>query len=155
MSNEFLNAPGWEAVRRRMISLLPMIPPKECLCPDAIFEAASKGSVPIASVMLYNPWRSTPEGRGETAFEDYENVELFDEVFADYPPVPGPLWFIPDDCWFECREPYMVEGARLRDFVATCDCCMTQDVLFVWCESPRVTVIHHEGMFFHLNVTPM
>jgi hypothetical protein len=121
------------------------------MTPDPILEAASEAGVPIESAFLYNPWRRHPEGQGVKAFEEYDKIELFDAVFAGRPPTPGPLWFIPDDC-FGSREPYLVRGERLREFVASCPCSLNHDVLFIWCESPRVTLIHHEGGFFHMNI---
>jgi hypothetical protein len=121
------------------------------MLPDLILQAADEVGAVVDSVLLYNPWRSHPEGRGAKAFEEYDKLELFDVVFAERSPTPGPLWFIPDDC-FGSREPYLVRGEQLRDFVASCPCSLSHDVLFIWCESPRVTVIHHEGGFFHLIV---
>lgn len=79
-------------------------------------------------------------------------MELFDEVFAEHPPTPGPLWLIPDEC-FGQREPYLVAGENLREFVDANRCDLHHDVLFIWQRSPRVSLIHHEGGFFHVVVS--
>lgn len=144
---------GWTAAHARLLAILPnareTIPVPYNLLPDGVLEAAKDAGVPIESVLLFNPWRSNPEGRGAKAFKDYDRLELFDVVFAERPLTDGPLWFIPDDC-FGSREPFLVHGEQLREFVASCPCYLNDDVLFIWCESPRVTVIHHEGAFFHI-----
>jgi hypothetical protein len=149
--NPLYQQPGWTAAHARLVALFPHAPidaPYNML-PDSIFEAAEEVGALVDSVLLYNPWRGNPEGRGTKAFNKYSKLELFDVVFAERPPTPGPLWFIPNEC-FGHREPYLVHGEQLRDFVASCPCSLCHDVLFIWCDSPRVTVIHHEGGFFHL-----
>jgi hypothetical protein len=100
---------------------------------------------------MYNPWRANPAGRGSKSWESYSTLELFDVVFGEHQPTPGPLWFIPDNC-FGRREPYSVLGEQLREFVAANACDLHHDVLFIWEQSPRVSMIHHEGGFFHIKV---
>jgi hypothetical protein len=154
--NPLYQQPGWTAVHARLLALFPhartTIPAPFDMLPDPILEAADQVDALADSVLLDNPWRSHLEGRGTKAFEEYDKLELFDVVFAERPPTPGPLWFIPDDC-FGSREPYLVRGEQLREFVASCPCSLSHDVLFIWCVSARVTVIHHEGGFFHLLVS--
>jgi hypothetical protein len=146
--------PGWTAAHSRLLTIFPnaqaAIAAPYSMTPDRILEAADAVGAVSDSVLLYNPWRGAPEGRGNKPFEEYENLELFDVVFGEKSPSPGPLWFIPDDCFSNRREPYLMHGEQLRDSIASCPCSLIQDVLFIWCECPRVTVIHHEGGYFHL-----
>jgi hypothetical protein len=148
---------GWTAAHTRLLEILPnartRIDAPFCMLPDPILEEADKIDALLNSVILLNSWRGDPSGFGDKDFENYENLELFDLVFAERPPAPGPLWFVPDNC-FGSHEPYLVFGEHLRTFVAACRCQLTQDTLFIWCETPRIAVIHHSGAFFHItNVT--
>lgn len=151
--NPLYRQPGWVAAHARLLALLPearerIAGPYDML-PDPILEAATAAGALVESVLLRNPWRGSPAGRGSKSWERYDTLELFDVVFAENPPTPGPLWFIPDECFGE-REPYSVAGEQLREFVAGCD--LHCDVLFVWERSPRVSLIHHEGGFFHVVI---
>jgi hypothetical protein len=153
--NPIWQQPGWVAAHARLLELLPAarerIDAPYRMSPDPILESATAAGVRIDSILIYNPWRGDPAGRGTKAWEEYEKVELFDEVFRDHPPAPGPLWFIPDVCFSRRVEPYSANGESLREFVAGCRCDLTDDALFIWAEAPRVTVIHHAGGFFHLT----
>jgi hypothetical protein len=145
---------AWKAAHARLHALFP-----ECrdsltryssLNPDPIYEAAELNEVPIQSVLIYNPWRGNPEGIGVKPYDQYGTLELFDLVFAEWPPTPGPLWFICDNC-ARRRSIYLVLGEHLREFVETSPCEFDLDVVFIWCDTPRVTLIHHEGAFFHIG----
>lgn len=145
--------PNWVAAYARLIGLLPdvaeTIPTPGGMAPDPILEAATAAGVLVEAVRMYNPWRADPAGRGVKQWESYSKLELFDMVFADLPVTFGPLWFIPQDC-FGSREPYSVSGEWLREFINECPCSMNLDVLFIWEQSPRVSVIHHAGGFYHI-----
>ncbi|MBP3957450.1 hypothetical protein J8F10_19560 [Gemmata sp. G18] len=118
--------------------------------PDAITSAATQLCIPFDFVLLRNPWRSNPAGKGTKAFEDLSEAELFDSVFEEHPPAPGPLWFMPDDCFDFRREPYLARGESLREFALNGPCSLHHDVLFIWTETPRVSLIHHEGCYTHI-----
>jgi hypothetical protein len=152
--NPLFRQPGWVAAHARLLALLPAarerIPAPYDMIPDEICSAAKAAGVPYEWVLLRNPWRANPKGSGNRSFEEYANLDLFDVVFAAHPPTPGPMWFIPDDCFIYQREPYLVAGEALREFLADCPCSLTHDVLFIWAEAPRVSLIHHEGGFTHL-----
>jgi hypothetical protein len=152
--NPLYRQPGWVAAHARLLALLPeareTVAAPYSLTPDLILKAATAAGCPVESVLVYNPWRGNPAGRGSKPWEQYGKLELFDAAFADRPPTPGPLWFIPDGC-FGRREPYRVTGSELREFVNECPYSLHDDVLFIWEESPRVSVIHHEGAFFHIT----
>ncbi len=120
------------------------------MCPDPNCAAAQQLGVPLNFDLFPNPWRGNPAGEGTTSFEELTKLELFDRVFESHPTTSGPLWFIPDDCFWARREPYLTSGEVLREFVAGCPCSLHHDVLFIWCESPRVSLIHHEGGYAHI-----
>ena len=151
--NPLYQQPNWVAAHARLIDLLPdaaeTIPTPDGMAPDPILEAAAAAGVLVESVRMYNPWRADPAGRGVMPWENYSKLELFDIVFADLPVACGPLWFIPDLC-FGSREPYSVSGDGLREFVDECPCSLNLDALFIWEQSPRVSVIHHAGGFYHI-----
>ncbi|MEG4531151.1 hypothetical protein [Microcoleus sp. D2_18a_D3] len=153
--NPLYRQPGWVAAHARLLALLPdageQITAPYAMTPDPILGAATVANVLVESVLLYNPWRSNPAGRGVKSWESYGTLELYDVVFGEHLPTPGPLWFIPDDC-FGSREPYSLLGEQLWEFVAGNPCDLHQDVLFIWEQSPRVSLIHHEGGFFHIVV---
>jgi hypothetical protein len=153
--NPLYRQPGWVAAHARLLTLLPnaveRVTAPYSMTPDPILEAATAAGVPFESILLYNPWRGNSAGRGSKPWESYDTLELFDTVFAEHPPTPGPLWFIPDDC-FGNREPYSVSGERLRELVAANTFDLHHDVLFIWQQSPRVSLIHHEGAFFNIVV---
>ncbi|MDY3561049.1 hypothetical protein R5W23_002308 [Gemmata sp. JC673] len=118
--------------------------------PDSITAAATRAGLPFDFVLFYNPWRAAPEGKGKKPFEELSKAELFDSVFEDHPPTPGPLWYLPDDCFWSRREPYLTSGETLREFVMGCRGDLAQDALFIWTETPRVSLIHHEGGYTHI-----
>ena len=149
--------PDLAAAHARLLALLPnargrITAPKN-MTPDAILEAAEEAGALAESVRLPYSWRTTPasQGTGTKDWEDYETLDLFDVVFRKHPPVPGPVWFITDDCYFR-GPPYSVQGDELRKFVAAERCDLHGDVLFIWQRSPRISVIHHEGLFYHIVV---
>jgi hypothetical protein len=147
--------PGWVAAHARLLALLPgvrgRITAPYGMVPDPILAAVTAAGVPYEFVLLRNPWRANPIGIGDRSFEEYGNLDLFDLVFRAHAPTPGPVWFIPDVC-FGKREPYLVAGEALREFIADCPCSLTEDVLFIWAETPRLSLIHHEGGFAHLFI---
>jgi hypothetical protein len=153
--NPLYRQSGWVAAHARLLAFLPgvrgRISAPYGMVPDPIIEAATAAGVLHEFVLLRNPWRANPKGIGDRSFEEYSNLDLFDLVFGAHPPTPGPVWFIPDAC-FGKREPYLVAGEALRGFIADCPCSLTEDVLFIWAEAPRVSLIHHEGGFTHLFI---
>lgn len=148
--------PGWVAAHARLLALLPnareRIAAPYNMVPDPIWVAADAAGAVVESVLVYNPWRGNPDGCGSKAWEEYDRLELFDLVFTANPPTLGPLWVVTDDC-FGRREPYTVAGERLREFVAESGCDLLDDVLFIWEQSPRVSLTHHEGAFVHIVTT--
>lgn len=156
MQNPQYQKPSWIDAHNRLLTLFPHareVISRPCfMTPDKILEAATQADIPFESVLIQNVWRSNPEGYGDKEFEDYENLELFDLVFSARPPTSGMLWFIPDECFFDNYEPFLVQGEQLREFVSSFQPQMNQDVLMIWRESLRVTLIHHEGAFFHIFV---
>jgi hypothetical protein len=146
---------AWAAAYRRLVERLPLTPAlidgPAAMVVDAVLEVAEASGVPFTSVLMYNPWRAVPEGRGTKSWEDYTDEEAFDATFADAPPAPGPLWFI---LRRQESEPIVVgEGQSLREVALASGCDLRDDTIFLWCELPLITVIHHEGMFCHVDVS--
>ena len=143
------NRPGWVAVQKRMQALFSATPTPG-LSPDAITRAASEAGIAFDFVLLLNPWRTSPEGKGAVVFEELTAEALFDSVFEEHPPTPGPVWFVPHDLLFHLDEPYYVTGETLRSFVTERRHLLPEDVLFIWQEAPRLSLIHHEGGYTHI-----
>jgi hypothetical protein len=141
--------PSWVAVKERLRVLFPETPELD-LSADAMTNAATMAGVPFDFVLLRNPWRVNPTGKGATCFEELTEQALFDSVFEEHPPTPGPVWFVPHDLLFQLDEPYLLTGEALREFATTSRHTLVQDVLFIWTESPRVSLIHHEGCYTHI-----
>jgi hypothetical protein len=141
--------PGWVAAEARLRSLFPRIT-DAVFGPDGITRAAMQAGIPFDFVLLPSPWRAKAAGKGSKTFEELTKVELFDSIFEEHPPAPGPVWFLPDDCFWSRREPYLTRGEVLREFVGDCPCSLHHDVLFIWCDTPRVSLIHHEGGYTHI-----
>lgn|GEM_PF-4861390 len=143
--------PDLIAAHAQLLALLPntrrRITAPSDMTVDRIWESASEAGALVESVMLPNPWRSTPAGQGRKDWEDYGTLELFDVVFRKHPPVPGPVWVIGCGLFL-----YSVQGEQLREFVAARQCDLHDDVLFIWQQSPRISLIHHEGAFVHIVV---
>jgi hypothetical protein len=140
---------GWLAVKERLRTLFPTTPDLD-LSADALTQAATTAGVSFDFVLLRNPWRADPKGKGTISFEELAEEALFDSVFEEHPPAPGPVWFVPHDLLFELDEPYLVTGETLRTVVTTSRHSLVQDVLFIWTETPRVSLIHHEGGYAHI-----
>jgi hypothetical protein len=85
--------PGWTEAHARLLAIFPnaqaTITAPYSMIPDPILRAAQEVGALADSVLLYNPWRSDPKGRGTKAFEEYDKLELFDVVFAERPRTPG------------------------------------------------------------------
>jgi len=143
--------PDLIAAHARLLALLPnarqrIRVPSE-ITPDRILEAAEEAQAATESVLLPYSWRfSNPSGQGTKDFEDYGTLELFDEVFAKHPPLAGPVWLLIDG------HPILLQDEQLREIIATERCDLTCDALFIWQLHPRISLIHHEGLFCHIMV---
>ncbi len=146
--------PGWIAVRQRVSELLPAgarhLPDPSTLTPDNLCAAAEETGATFQFVSLPSSWRDST--CGQPHWEEWGRLELYDEVFGQLPPAPGELWFVPPECLRRDVEPYLVRGDELRTHVATRPFFVFDgDALFVWTESPRITVFHHEGGYAHID----
>ena len=57
--------------------------------PNAAVKAAKAAGAFVESVLIFNPWRANPEGRGSKPWEGYTTLELFDAMFKGWPPTAG------------------------------------------------------------------
>ena len=152
--------PGWLAAHARVVELLHtaeerIASPAE-LGPDAICDAATAAQLDYDFVLLPNPWRQSPATKHSPMaqgkpWDSWSNETLFDIVFEEHPPSPDPLWLVLDDCFGE-REPHLVSGGQLREFAASYGSSLSVDVLFIWCRSRRISIIHHEGGYAHIFI---
>ncbi|MFO0605969.1 MAG: hypothetical protein U0324_22480 [Polyangiales bacterium] len=152
--NPLYALPAWVAAHTRLLALLPnaaeAIPNPARMAPDPIVSAARAAGAVLDTIPIDNPWRANPTGRGTKPWESYSAHELFDAMFEAHPVSPGPLWFIPDEC-FGRQEPYVVTGEQLREAFAQCRASLHLDMLFIWAESPRISIVHHVGCFVHIT----
>ena len=157
--NPRYHLPSWVESHARLLELLPTgrvtMPAPYNMVPDGIIAAARESN-----------WSVTSHRIRMLSLEDYEDDEkVFDYVFAKFPLTPGPLWFIPHTCFRSGKvphsdeqyrgEPYLMNTADLRSLVGVCPCQLTNaDTLFIWCDVPRIMVIHHEDWIFDLTLPP-
>lgn len=146
---------NWVAAYTRLLDLIPgaeqVISAPCYIQPDAIVRAATAAGIVYESRTIYNPWRRHPEGLGTQSWEDYSDTEVLDTLLTEFPFASDPFWLISDDC-FQEHGPYLTDKERLRDFDGEFRSGFHMDTIFIWCESPRITVIHHEGWLFNIIV---
>lgn len=164
--------PSWVAVHARLLELIPgaaaTIRAPYGMSLSGIWKVATEAGLIWESRAIYNPWREDMNGIGTKTWEDYEDEEVIDVLFREFPLTPGPLWFIPDDCFCEGErrfpsgapysdEPYRIEAEELRAMLtASRDARVatpSADTVLLWCDSPRIAMIDHEGGIYNLVVS--
>ena len=155
---------GWYAPYARLKELLPV--EGVGFSPFSILDAAETLGIPFEQRTVYNPWRTHTEGIGDKSWDDYQDADVFELLFGEFPLTPGALWFIPDDCFYTGNrhdtgepyrnEPYLLDASELRELVYeylgkwNWGGQLNVDTIFLWRDTPRITLIHHEGWLYNL-----
>ena len=147
-------SPEWLGAYTRLRELLPTAG----FSSDGIIAAAEKSGTPFELRTVYNSSRTHKAGIGTKCWEDYDDDEVYELLFHEFPLTPGMLWFIPHDTFFpgnDRREPYLLDASELHDLVHdypgkwNWGGQLNADTIFLWRDTPRITVIHHEGWLFN------
>lgn len=173
--NPLWKLPNWVGAYTRLLELLPAAH-ATILTPgymglDRIWDAAKKSGFSwetraIAGDTLW--WQHDMAGSlGTKCWDEYEDEEVLDLIFGEFPLTPGPVWFIPDDCFYGQDRlsptgrpytdgPFYMQAEELREFVAESRDYLiarpSSDTVFIWCESPRIIMTNHDGWLQNLII---
>jgi len=143
--------PGWRRAYEAVWSLLPITREhitqgRSCITPAVVLHYAER-SGRIIQRGIVPRWEEHDCGPGL-----YTKTELFERIFADVPAFVGEVILIIDECFpITTREPFFGRGESLGKFLAEVPFVFNGDTVFIWPESRRISVFHHEGIFAHID----
>jgi hypothetical protein len=98
------------------------------------------------------------EVRELPGWEDLQDIEILDRIYAGLPPLIGPVIVVTDRAFSPGESPIRLEAERLREFVAgyftaAGECFFDGgDVIILATDARRLTILHHEGVFVHWDL---
>jgi hypothetical protein len=119
--------------------------PGSSIMPDRISDAARTLNIEVRFVRIPQ-WEIQ-----ETGVDVYSKLELFDLMFSGVEIPASELIFIPD--FILPGKALRYSGGQLREAIARLPHFVFDlDAIFLWPESRRISVFHHGGGFFHVQL---
>ncbi len=143
---------AWVAVHLRIVELIPaaqeVITGPHLLSPDRVIDAAERDSrLEVHTRVFPNALRDAVALADEWTV--WGDEEVFRRVFDGFEPTPGPLWVA---AWVgdAPSRVFEAEGDGLFAQLEELGVDFQQDVMCVWRQAARVSLIHHSGAAVHI-----